>query len=933
MAGNKSSPSQAEQAARVQKNTRAGRTSNTKNAATSRKAPAPAKAQKVSPQTLMGLLCLGLFFVMWGIGFSEEGMLLKIARNGLYGLFGIGAVKVGIFCPLFLAVSFLHRKRKNMPFKIRCVIGFVLCFGIVHHLIVNEATVDTHGITVVGEFFEQGILGASGGVVCGAIAFVLRWAFGKPFSLVLVSIIWLLALLGAVGITIPDIIQAIRNRMPGPDDNNGDGPAGAVAVRGGGKGDDGGSNPSERVVAAVADFMDGCRARGEKRRARREQAYEDMYDDYEDDYDEEEDVVWENRFRKFFSRKEHSCQAEPVVKQPNPTQQWEKSARQSNSFQNEGRTAARSNPVRRGSEESNVRSAAFDFDSEFSTPGAAAPAVVAAPAHTPYFEEDPPAAPVVKPDPAVRKVTANEAAASAQEVTMEIEQKKAAPKVAYKYPPIDLLKIPGRSSADGTAEMKRNSQRLNETLASFKIDAHIINVTRGPSVTRYEVELDKGVRLNKLTTVSDDIALSLGVTSVRIAPVPGKISVVGIEVPNQAVTTVALREVIDSREFKASHSKSTFSVGKDIGGSCIVGNIAKMPHMLIAGTTGSGKSVCMNSIIISLLYKAAPDEVKLIMVDPKMVELGIYNDIPHLLIPVVTDPKKAAGSLQWAVTEMMRRYKLMSDAGVRDLESFNSIVESEEGGEKLPQVVIIIDELADLMLVAAKEVEDSICRIAQMGRAAGMHLIIATQRPSADVITGLMKANIPSRIAFSVASAMESRIILDTVGAEKLVGKGDMLFAPIGTGKPQRVQGCFVTDGEVEAVATFVKEHFKASYDTSVIDEIEKSALQTGKKSSAPEPEANSEEMEGDEMLPQAVEVVFDSKQASVSMLQRRLKLGYARAARIMDEMEEKGIVGPNQGSKPREILITREQWATLKQQLYPGLADAAQAEQIELPF
>ena len=888
MAGNKTSPSQAEQAARVQRNTKASRASNTKNAATSRKAPAAAvKPQKVSPQTLMGLICLFLFFVMWGIGFSEEGMLLKMARTGLYGLFGIGAVQVGIFCPLFLAVSFLHRKKKNVAFKIRCVIGFIICFGVIHHLIVNDATVDSHGISVVGEFYQQGILGASGGVVCGAIAFLLRWAFGKPFSLVLVSIVWLLALLGAVGITIPGIVQAVRN-LPRPD--YGSGPADGS--------DD--PSPSERAVRFVADFMDGCRARSEKRRERREQAYEDMCDDYEDDYDEEEDVTWTNPVANLFSRKKQS-------KQPRLPEL---------------------EPVPQALPESNTKTAAFDFDSDFRKPVAPT-----APAHTPYFEEEPPAAPVVNPDPAVRKVTANEAAASAQEVTMEIEKKKTAPKVVYKYPPIDLLKIPGRSSADGTAEMKRNSQRLNETLASFKIDAHIINVTRGPSVTRYEVELDKGVRLNKLTSMADDIALSLGVTSVRIAPVPGKISVVGIEVPNQAVTTVALREVIDSREFKSSHSKSTFSVGKDIGGSCIVGNIAKMPHMLIAGTTGSGKSVCMNSIIISLLYKAAPDEVKLIMVDPKMVELGIYNDIPHLLIPVVTDPKKAAGSLQWAVTEMMRRYKLMSDAGVRDLESFNSIVESEEEGEKLPQVVIIIDELADLMLVAAKEVEDSICRIAQMGRAAGMHLIIATQRPSADVITGLMKANIPSRIAFSVASAMESRIILDTVGAEKLVGKGDMLFAPIGTGKPQRVQGCFVTDGEVEAVATYVKEHFKASYDTSVIDEIEKTALQTGKKSGGSEPEANTEEMEGDEMLPQAVEVVFDSKQASVSMLQRRLKLGYARAARIMDEMEEKGIVGPNQGSKPREILITREQWETQKQQFYPGLADAGRNEQVELPF
>ena len=320
----------------------------------------------------------------------------------------------------------------------------------------------------------------------------------------------------------------------------------------------------------------------------------------------------------------------------------------------------------------------------------------------------------------------------------------------------------------------------------------------------------------------------------------------------------------------------------------------------------------MNSIIISLLYKAGPEDVKLIMVDPKMVELGIYNGIPHLLIPVVTDPKKAAGSLQWAVTEMLRRYKLMSDAGVRDLESYNSIMESEEDGQKLPQVIVIIDELADLMLVAAKEVEDSICRIAQMGRASGMHLIIATQRPSADVITGLMKANIPSRIAFSVASAMESRIILDTQGAEKLVGKGDMLYAPIGCGKPLRVQGCFVTDSEVEAVAGYVKDHYVADYNQQVLEEIEKKAQQTGKngKGSVPEAEPNDEELEGDEMLPAAVDVILETGQASVSMLQRRLKLGYARAARIVDEMEEKGIVGPFQGSKPRAILITKEEWA-----------------------
>ena len=544
------------------------------------------------------------------------------------------------------------------------------------------------------------------------------------------------------------------------------------------------------------------------------------------------------------------------------------------------------------------------------------------------------------PVPMKDKVTAQEAAEQAAKVEQEIAAAQAAPKPEYAFPPIDLLQRPRGRAADGTAEMRENTQRLNETLASFKIDAHISNVTRGPSVTRYEVELEKGVRLNKLTTCADDIALSLGASGVRIAPVPGKISVVGIEVPNQAVTNVSLREVIDSPEFSRARSRSSIAVGKDIGGSCIVGNIAKFPHMLIAGTTGSGKSVCMNSIIISLLYKASPEDVKLIMVDPKMVELGIYNGIPHLLIPVVTDPKKAAGSLQWAVTEMMRRYRSMSDAGVRDLESYNSMIDGGEvEGQRLPQVVVIIDELADLMLVAAKEVEESICRIAQMGRAAGIHLIIATQRPSADVITGLMKANIPSRIAFAVASAMESRIILDTQGAEKLVGKGDMLYSPIGSGKPQRVQGCFVTDAEVEAVAGYVKQHFAATYDQGVMDDIERKAEQTGTKGSAPatasDPDPSAEELAHDEMLPDAVDVILETKQASVSLLQRRLKLGYARAARIVDEMEELGIVGPFVGSKPRQILVTKEQWEQMKQgqTIVTQPNDPVPEEDIDIPF
>ena len=538
------------------------------------------------------------------------------------------------------------------------------------------------------------------------------------------------------------------------------------------------------------------------------------------------------------------------------------------------------------------------------------------PAPVPQPVPSPVPVPAPAPQPAVEKVTAKEAATQAAQVDMEIQQTMSQETPPYQYPPLSLLRENGGSiGGEALSELNANRQRLGDTIHSFGIDANIINVVRGPSVTRYELALEQGVKLNKLTNLSDDIALALGAAGVRIAPIPDKISVVGIEVPNKVVSPVSIREVVGSDNFVSSRSKTSFAVGKDISGQAIVGDIGKLPHLLIAGTTGSGKSVCTNTIITSLLYKATPEEVRLIMVDPKMVELGIYNGIPHLLIPVVTDPKKAAGALQWAVTEMMKRYRTFSEVGVRKLEEYNAYAERTEGVDKMPAVVVLIDELADLMLVAAKEVEESICRVAQMGRAAGMHLVIATQRPSADVITGLMKANIPSRIAFAVASAMESRIILDTQGAEKLVGRGDMLFAPLGSGKPQRVQGCFISDPEVAAVVDFVKKNSGAAqYDDAVMEEIEHNAAEKDKGSkgvggSAPE----DVDGEFDELIDAAAEVVVETGQASVSMLQRRLKLGYARAARLVDQLEEKGIVGPFEGSKPRQLLVTKEQWQEMK--------------------
>ena len=558
-------------------------------------------------------------------------------------------------------------------------------------------------------------------------------------------------------------------------------------------------------------------------------------------------------------------------------------------------------------------------------PVVSAPVPVAAPAPAPVSESVPLTEEPVSPRKE-KANTAKEVAAQTAAVTAEIEEKLAGGEDIYQFPPITLLRASrGENHIEAGAELRNNSRRLAETLTSFGVDATTGDVIHGPSVTRYEFVLDQGVKLSKITNLADDIALALGATVVRITPIPDKISVVGIEVPNKHVTPVLIRDVIESRDFTEHKSKTAFALGRDIAGKNVIGDIEKLPHVLIAGTTGSGKSVCTNSLIISMLYKSTPDEVRFIMVDPKMVELAPYNGIPHLLIPVVTAPKKAAGALQWAVFEMMKRYKTCSEHGVKKLEEYNRLARATEGMETLPSVVVVIDELADLMLVAAKEVEESICRVAQMGRAAGVHLVIATQRPSADVITGLMKANIPSRIAFAVASSLESRIILDNTGAEKLVGTGDMLYAPLGAGTPTRVQGCFISPEEIEQVVEFVKQSGEVHYSDEVIAKIEES-IQEKEKSSAkggPAAAADSGDEEGDELLPAAVDVVLETGQASVSMLQRRLKLGYSRAARLVDQMEERGIVGPFEGSKPRQLLITRAQW----QEMQMGGADSGNEE------
>ena len=487
--------------------------------------------------------------------------------------------------------------------------------------------------------------------------------------------------------------------------------------------------------------------------------------------------------------------------------------------------------------------------------------------------------------------------------------------IPYVYPDIELLKNVRKPDSDNiTEELRQNADTLVNTLQSFGVTAKVIDISRGPAVTRYELQPGAGVKISKIAGLADDIALNLAAAGVRIeAPIPNK-AAVGIEVPNRNVSTVSIREIIDSDEFRAAKSKLTVALGRDITGKVVVADLSKMPHLLIAGSTGSGKSVCINSMLISLLYKASPDEVKLLLVDPKVVELGVYNGIPHLLIPVVTDPRKAAGALNWAVSEMLKRYKMFADTGVRDISGFNELAETRDDLQPMPRVVIVIDELADLMMAASGEVEDAICRLAQMARAAGMHLVVATQRPSVDVITGLIKANISSRIAFAVSSQIDSRTILEHGGAEKLLGRGDMLFNPMGVSKPSRVQGCFVSDREVEDVVKYVKNGGTAVYDEDILDDIEKLAAQEKGKKSA---DASGEEGGGfsgeDEMLPAAIECVVEMGQASTSLLQRKLKLGYARAARIIDQMEERGIVGPFEGSKPRQVLISKEQWLEMK--------------------
>ena len=878
-------------------------------AKTSNRTSTASRTAKKQPKPIRrevgGIVCLALaVIVVLGL-FGVNAVVITLVTDLLRALMGAGIYVMPFALALCFVILMFHDGRP-VRLRVTCTMLVALSVGILAHLLSGRTVEVPWSFAMVGQLWKGGIARTSGGLIAGFLAMFLELIIHKIGAVLLSIVLLALSLLTSLNMTILSLYKAIKNR-PRPE-----------------------YEPPKREHPDAAEALVNHVA--QKQIARTEQR--------------------RSRISEFDLPVDEPPMPEPAPakKQPPANQKrdafLENAAKYGNKPLNPKKPAEEKKPTPVPVPEP-VAVELPEKDPEMPLP----PLVLEEDKKTAFEEavkaveesELPPLVvkrekpkPPVKPEPVSapeppvplepledpsKKVKKEEALLEAAKIASEIESSAEQQKI-YAYPPERLLNAGDGSTVDGTEEMQLNAERLNDTLASFGIDAHIINVIRGPSVTRYELELDRGVKLSKITNLADDIALSLGAAGVRISAIPDKISVVGIEVPNKLVSTVRIHDVIDSLEFHKSKSRISFAVGKDISGKCIIGDIAKLPHLLIAGTTGSGKSVCMNSLIISLLYKAKPEEVRLIMVDPKMVELGIYNGIPHLLIPVVTDPKKAAGALQWAVTEMMKRYRLMADAGVRDLESYNKLcTHSDDNREPLPQIVVVIDELADLMLVAAKEVEEAICRVAQMGRASGIHLVIATQRPSADVITGLMKANIPSRIAFAVASAMESRIILDTAGAEKLVGKGDMLYAPLGQGKPRRVQGCFITDDEVQAVVDFIKKNAVASYDDDVMEQINQKAAENGKPSGGaviPEPPS-----EGDELLPAAVEVILETGQASVSMLQRRLKLGYARAARIVDEMEEKGIVGPFEGSKPRQLLITREQWQQMQ-----GIAPEEPAEE-----
>lgn len=830
-------------------------------------APKGKRAAQPQPEELGPILSRPVWGAIWGIVgllcllsiLPIDGVLLKWLHRGIGALIGKGAY-VMPFALIGIAVLLFARPKGPVRLRGTCIALMPLLIGSIIHAFSCANEYDLSMSTLSG-LLSTGMEGSSGGLLGGGLYILLEWALSSIGALLILLVLFIVSLLVACRIT----PQALYDMVRPPEYEYED------------------EEERERYEAPVQlpNIHEAAAAhaqRREERRAHRKSDFDIPIDADPPGEDKPGEELIDPRKRK-------------------------------------GKAIAPDEYLR--SLRDNVKKKAGSIMDLVENKQAEEE-----PAHVSEPEPEHEAAPASASKP---KKTENISEIEQAAMNEQIDESQKAPAPVYDYPPIDLLTQGKHASVAGAeTELRESSACLLDTLDSFNIEAQIIGIVRGPSVTRFELTIPRGIKISRITALADDIALSLGAANVRIAPIPDKVAV-GIEVPNKTVNTVFIRECIGSPAFANAKSRLSFAVGKDITGKPVIGDIAKMPHMLIAGTTGSGKSVCINSMLISLLYKSTPEEVRLIMVDPKMVELGNYNGIPHLLIPVVTDPKKAAGALNWAVGEMERRYKLFADHQVRNLVGYNDLMRSEkakaeqtedghpEQYQVLPQIVIVIDELADLMMVAAKEVENSICRIAQKARAAGMHLVVATQRPSADVITGIMKANIPSRIAFAVASQIESRIILDTTGAEKLIGKGDMLYAPLGEGKPTRVQGCFISNEEIEAVIARIKETSTAEYSEEILEHIEQQAEQVGNNKGGGSSGTNDLGDGEDELIEEAIEVIMDCRQASTSMLQRRLKLGYSRAARIIDQIEDRGIIGPSEGSKPRQILISREDWQEMK--------------------
>ena len=880
-----------------------------------RKSPQPQKP-RLSPR-IKSILYVALAIIFGVMVFIPGSNVWTAIRSFFFGIFGLGMLLIPAF---FIYMTVMNEKERyvaHFEAKVALCVLTILFAGAFIYMLGGAKHQDMNYFAALGNLYldafnDTGYIPLVCGLIGGILGYPLAFFCGSTVALILTIVALAVLIFILTNLSVKDVARAASRTM------------------------DRAKRAGEEQRRRYRERMEQRRQRDEEERRQREQE-EYMNDRYATDFPQYTpsntgaiDIPLDSPKKK---RRKRRDVPEEKVEQSNTEVDYSDS--------NEGNASeldlstdliniiSRAERSYDNNTDSTVEHIADDISQEKRSQHISQGAVQADPETVPV--EVPKREPPKKPaEPAAEPSEFDNAGYKAEQ---PVEEKK-----VYHYPPIQLLRLnENNNDLSAREELEQNSRKLVDTLQSFGVNAKIVNICRGPSVTRYELQPAPGVKISKITNLSDDIALNLAANGVRIeAPIPGK-AAVGIEVPNKVVSMVSMRELIDSDVFRNSKSKLTAVLGRDISGDIVVTDIAKMPHLLIAGTTGSGKSVCVNSILISILYKATPDEVKLLLIDPKMVEFSKYKGIPHLLVPIVSDAKKAAAALGWAVNEMLNRYKIFSEYDCKDIDSYNSLieknirymrenppVENEEGElvqpvmevgglpvakEKMSRVVIAIDELADLMMAAPSEVEDSICRLAQMARAAGMHLILATQRPTVNVITGLIKANVPSRIALKVSSNMDSRTILDTGGGEKLIGRGDMLFSPVGAPKPVRVQGCYASEEEIEGVTSYIKKSSKAEYNAEIEESIKRIATEEiaqGKKSGS---DGGDDGLDVDSKMEEAIQFVIESGQASTSMLQRRLKVGYARAGRMIDDMEQLGVVGPHQGSKPRDVLMTYSEW------------------------